>query len=98
MLSVVDTGVGMDQETLSHIFEPFFTTKEEGKGTGLGLSTTYGIVKQSGGHITVASVPGKGSSFCIYLPKLPDSGDAHPETLGGAAQSAAKTNCIGRGG
>jgi two-component system, cell cycle sensor histidine kinase and response regulator CckA len=75
-LAVSDTGSGMDGATLNHLFEPFFTTKEKGKGTGLGLPMVYGIVKQNHGYVEVESLPGQGTTFNIFLPRLEAAAEA----------------------
>ncbi|MBD3316937.1 MAG: response regulator, partial [Chitinivibrionales bacterium] len=80
VVSVSDTGSGMNSDTLSHMFEPFFTTKEVGKGTGLGLASVYGIVKNHGGHVAVESVVGVGTTFDVYIPLL-SPGEAPTDNL-----------------
>jgi CheY-like chemotaxis protein len=92
VLSVSDTGAGMDDGTMTHLFEPFFTTKPVGKGTGLGLSTVYGIVNQGGGHIDVESREGHGATFTICLPVVPTG--KPPESFSGCEEARGGSETI----
>ncbi|MEW6380964.1 MAG: ATP-binding protein [bacterium] len=92
MLAVADSGIGMDEETLSHVFEPFYTTKKQGKERGLGLATVYGIIEQCGGHISISSRLAEGTTIKIYLPVIQESKTCRTGTggLAGLGQQAAR--------
>ena len=91
LVSVSDTGCGMDRETLERAFEPFFTTKPVGAGTGLGLATVYGIVQQTGGHIWAYSEPGHGSSFKVYLPRVWEQAEVREDAVRAARPGGSET-------
>jgi CheY-like chemotaxis protein len=93
-LSVHDTGVGIDEEVLSHIFEPFFTTKEIGKGTGLGLATVLGVVEQSGGFIRTESQTGEGTTFTIFLPAIAGAAEKRARSPVGLVEAPHGTEVI----
>ena len=94
LISVVDTGHGMDPATLAHVFEPFFTTKPVGAGTGLGLSTVYGIVKQSGGYVWVESTPGQGTTFTVCLPEVSGAASERPAAAPRALRQQARGETV----
>jgi len=89
MLTIADDGAGMAPEVRAKVFEPFFTTKETGKGSGLGLSQVYGFVRQSGGHVTIASEPGRGTVVTLYLPESGAAAAAAPVDAPAAGEAAA---------
>ena len=93
-LAVEDTGAGMSQEVLAGAFDPFFTTKEVGKGSGLGLSMVYGFAKQSNGHVTIESAPGRGTTVTLFLPRAEAKPEAAPEPVAEEDEPRGKGECV----